>query len=668
MPNDRTGDGRKQGNGHSPGGRRRARYAAQLTPRLEKEPRCVCSKKLRRASDSGDKLPRNGGISCQNLAVRYQLKLAVLLPFATGLAVACAQGSGEREDPFRYSEPVDAPEPEPEAPVEVIEAEQYGPTSDPVPELAEEFDFDCEGTPGSRVAQRLNRLEYDNTVRDLLGIDDQPASAFPKDDFGDSFDNNARALTISPVLTESYAAAAESIAAAAMDPEGETYERLMTCSPKSAGAENCAKEILSSFLARAFRRPVNGEELQRYVDIVTLARDEGGDFDEGIQAAIEAALMSVNFIFRMELDEEPEDDDFHVLTQYEIASRLSYFLWASMPDEELLDAAKNDELSSEEQILEQVDRMLGDPKADAMLVSFVSRWLETADIAQINQPAEDMFPEFTSELQEAMQLETQMVMRDVLRGELPFSELLTTDATYVNATLAEFYGIEGDFGAKMKKASLKGTARRGLLTHGSLLTLTSAPTRTSPVRRGVYVLTNLLCAPPPPPPPEVQGDLGASSDEIPDDLPLAAKAKLHSENPACAGCHSIMDPIGFGLEQFDAIGRFRTEENEQEIDASGELLVDGEFVAFEGAAELAELLSEDERLSACAMRKLYTYALGRLVDTSSKADACRLDWLRERFEAADFDFKEAIRMMALTDSFRGRHGGLSSSQTSQEND
>ncbi len=588
---------------------------------------------------------------------------------ATAHLGACSQGQSERHDPFALAEPIDVPESPPAADADAGVAEPvevYGPTTEPVAQLEEEYAFSCDGKPTSRVAQRLNRFEYNNTVRDLLGVQGTPADAFPKDDFGDSFDNNARALTVSPLLTEGYVAAAEALAQQVMDPEGEQFERLMTCSPRSDGAENCARDILTDFLTKAFRRPVHHDELQRYVDIVMLARDEGGDFEQGITSAIEAALLSVNFLFRIELDEEPKTEAFHALTQYELASRLSYFLWASMPDEELLLAAANGELSTSEQILLQVDRMLEDPKADALLMSFVGRWLETSDIALINQPAVDVFPEFTVELQGAMQQETQLLMRDVLRGELPFSDLLTADYTYVNDTLATFYGIDGEFGAEHERVSLEGTERLGLLTHGSLLTLTSAPTRTSPVRRGVYVLTNLLCTPPPPPPPEVQGDLAAVTDDIPADLPLADKARLHSQDPTCAGCHTLMDPIGLGLERFDAIGRYREEESGGLIDDSGELQVDGEFVPFQGAAELAELLAEDDRLAACAMQKLYTYALGRIVDQGSQAEKCRLEWLGAQLEDADFDFKEAIRMMTLTDSFRGRHGGLTADQSSTE--
>jgi hypothetical protein len=309
--------------------------------------------------------------------------------------------------------------------------------------------------------------------------------------------------------------------------------------------------------------------------------------------------------------------------------------------------------------------MLEDPKARALSDSFAARWLEISDLSEANALASELFPEYMLDLKAAMEAETRLVMEDVLSGELPFSELLTTRETYVNNTLAAFYELGGDFGNEMEKVSTADTPRKGLLTHASFLTLTGAPTRTSPARRGVYVLSNLLCSPPPPPPPDVQGDLDVPSEGIPEDLPLAEKARLHSLDPVCAGCHRLMDPIGFGLENFDAIGRYRTLDQGQPIESAGTLMVDGEAVDFEGASELADLLSEDKRLAACATRKLYTFALGRIPTSARNADGCRLDWLRSRFEEADYDFRELIRAAVLTDSFRGRRGGLSVSASDE---
>jgi hypothetical protein len=600
------------------------------------------------------------------------------------LSSACSKGKGERVDPFSLAEPVEPmslPDAGPQESASELLARRHQPVLDPVPELSDDLAFECAGAPPGRVIHRLNRLEYNNTVRDLFGDDGKPADDFPKDDFGDSFDNNAAALTVSPLLAEAYVDAAEQIAERAMDPDGDFYRDTVTCTARAVGAANCARQVLTSFLMKAFRRPVFDSEVDPYVALVEEALDAGASFDESLGAAIQKALLSVHFLFRVEFDVEPDDEQYHTLTQHELASRLSYFLWSSMPDDELTEAANAGLLSSEDGILEQVDRMLADSKSSALLRAFAGRWLETVDISAINQPALEHFPEFTDELEAAMEKETRLFMQDVFSGELPFSEILTADYTYVNAVLAEHYGIEGDFGDEFEKVSLDGTHRTGLLTHGSVLTLTAAPTRTSPVRRGVYVLSNLLCSAPPPPPPDVQGDLGAvevegdagadaGADAGTDflDLPLGERAKQHSRDPVCAGCHVLIDPIGLGLENFDAIGRYRTEELGQEIDSSGVLLTEEGELEFEGAKELAELLSEDERLHACAARKLYAFALGRTPELNDEEDVCRLEWLIQTFEDSNYDFSQLIRSVVLTDSFRGRRGGLEALNASTEED
>lgn len=584
---------------------------------------------------------------------------------ALGLMTACSSGSAERVDPFEREV----------APARDAFDEDFGegssgpslshgkalanqPTEEALSELPAELQ--CDGDIGGKVLQRLNRTEYNNTVRDLLGDDSHPADEFPKDDFGDSFDNNARALSVSPLLSEQYLAAAERLAATAVSEDNPLRDAIFVCRPTNVGAENCAREILTQFLIRAFRRPLLDDEIQRYVALFDAARAAGASFDQGVQVSIEAALLSVHFLYRVELDVDPESDSPHRVTAFELASRLSYFLWASMPDDELFIAAETGTLLTEAGIRAQVTRMLDDPKAAAMLESFAGRWLETDDIAQSNRPSKELFPEYTPELKSALEEETRLFMADVLSGEVSFDEILRAEHTYVNALLAEHYGIDGDFDDEFERVDLAGTDRMGLLTQGSILTLTGAPTRTSPVRRGVYVLSNLLCDAPPPPPPNVEGALEAAAED--ETETLADRTRAHAEDPACAGCHVLMDPIGLGLENFDPIGRFRTEENGTPIDATGSLLVDGDSVDFSGATELSLLLADDSRLKECATQKLLTYALGRIVDPSAEGDSCRLEALQSEFESLDYNFRELIELITLTDTFRARRGGLAGSE------
>ncbi len=580
-------------------------------------------------------------------------------------ANACSSGNAERATPDPFDvDPVRAAAEEnfneqPDGPsLSHNRALANQPTDEPVEDIPEALS--CDGDLGGKVLQRLNRTEYNNTVRDLLGDESRPADNFPKDDFGDSFDNNARALSVSPLLTEGYMAAAEELAAWAVSPENPSRDAILVCRPTNVGAENCAREIMTQFLIRAFRRPLLDEELDSYVTLVEDARAAGASFEQAIQVAIEASLLSVHFLYRVELDVDPDSDAPHRLTSFELASRLSYFLWSTMPDDELFLAAEKGELLTEAGIRTQVSRMLEDPKSEALLTSFVGRWLEVDDIAESNQPSTDLFPEYTPELKAAMEAETRRFMADVLSGELSFDQVLSAQHTYVNALLAEHYGLEGTFGEELEQVSLEGTERTGLLTQASILTLTGAPTRTSPVRRGVYVLSNLLCSAPPPPPPNVEGDLDAEPEDPAQTL--ADRARAHSDDPQCAACHALMDPIGLGLESFDAIGRYREEENGTPIDPSGSLIVDGGPTEFTGALELSALLSDDERLARCATQKLFTYALGRLPQNTENQDRCRLDGLNAEFESGEFDFKELIHLVTLTDSFRGRRGGVEGSE------
>ena len=400
-----------------------------------------------------------------------------------------------------------------------------------------------------------------------------------------------------------------------VDGAGETpsRERIFTCRPDSgiAAAEPCAREIVSTLARRAYRRPVTGADLDLLLPFYAEGSAEGG-FDRGIQRALERMLVSPEFLFRIERD--PADvvpGAPYRVSDLELASRLSFFLWSSIPDDELLDRAVDGTLSDPAVLEAQVQRMLADRRSRALIDNFAEQWLYLRDV-EAKEPDPGFFPGFDENLRQAFQRETELFMDSVLREDRGVSELLTADYTFLNERLAKHYGIPHVYGSHFRRVSLDGTARRGLLGQGGILTLTSYATRTSPVLRGKWILENLLASPPPPPPP----DIPALAERTDDGAALSMRAAMerHRANPACASCHAQMDPLGFALENFDAVGRWRVRgESNDAIDASG-ILPDG--TSFEGPDGMrAALLREPERFVATVTEKLLTYALGRNVES-----------------------------------------------------
>ena len=400
-----------------------------------------------------------------------------------------------------------------------------------------------------------------------------------------------------------------------VDGAGETpsRERIFTCRPDSgiAAAEPCAREIVSTLARRAYRRPVTGADLDLLLPFYAEGSAEGG-FDRGIQRALERMLVSPEFLFRIERD--PADvvpGAPYRVSDLELASRLSFFLWSSIPDDELLDRAVDGTLSDPAVLEAQVQRMLADRRSRALIDNFAEQWLYLRDV-EAKEPDPGFFPGFDENLRQAFQRETELFMDSVLREDRGVSELLTADYTFLNERLAKHYGIPHVYGSHFRRVSLDGTARRGLLGQGGILTLTSYATRTSPVLRGKWILENLLASPPPPPPP----DIPALAERTDDGAALSMRAAMerHRANPACASCHAQMDPLGFALENFDAVGRWRVRgESNDAIDASG-ILPNG--TSFEGPDGMrAALLREPERFVATVTEKLLTYALGRNVES-----------------------------------------------------
>ena len=400
-----------------------------------------------------------------------------------------------------------------------------------------------------------------------------------------------------------------------VDGAGDTpsRERIFTCRPDSsiAAAEPCAREILSTLARRAYRRPVTAADLDLLLPFYEEGRAEGG-FDRGIQRGLERLLVSPEFLYRVERDPGGVDPGApYRVGDLELASRLSFFLWSSIPDDELLDRAIDGTLSAPAVLEAQVQRMLADSRSRALVENFAEQWLYLRDV-EAKEPDPGFFPGFDENLRQAFQRETELFIDSVLREDRNVSDLLTADYTFVNERLARHYGIPHVYGSHFRRVSLDGTARRGLLGQGGILTLTSYATRTSPVLRGKWILENLLASPPPPPPP----DIPALAERTDDGAALSMRAAMerHRANPACASCHAQMDPLGFALENFDAVGRWRVRsESNDAIDASG-ILPDG--TSFEGPEGMRQaLLREPERFIATVTEKLLTYALGRNVES-----------------------------------------------------
>ncbi len=629
-----------------------------------------------------------------------------------------------------------------------------------------EFDRTSKPDPGHLTAHRLNRAEYNNTIRDLIAVKFKPAADFPADDSGYGFDNIGDVLSVSPVLMEKYLTAAKKIAAEAIPsgglpkatrmryspdhplkeirlelehkfdlpaegdydvraavsgrkdafriqmeldgkpiqasdvpisegekprayeirlhlpygehllsavlterdpspeevqiaakmagkeqrdvarqiaknpadekeirkqhelsnpptyvdaleirgpfnplppPTPESYKRIFLCGHASGEhTPACVRTNLAHLMRLAYRRPATDEEVGKVANLVAMAQKNGLTMDGSMRIGLQAILVSPNFLYRIERDPDPNDSAaVHPVSNYELASRLSYFLWSSMPDEELLQLAAEKWLCQPDVLHAQVKRMLTDPKADALVDNFAGQWLELRNLDSAH-PDPDQFPEFDEQLRQAMYTETRLFANAIVHEDRSILDFLDGRYTFLNERLAKFYGIPGVKGRDFRRVSLNGTQRSGVLTQGSVLLVTSYPTRTSPVLRGKWILENVLNAPPPPPPPGV-GSIDAKGGPL--SGTMRQQMEKHRANPMCAGCHTRMDPLGFALENYNAIGQWRTEDASQPIDASG-ILPGGR--KFAGSAELKKILASNrEAFAECLTEKLMIYALGR---------------------------------------------------------
>jgi mono/diheme cytochrome c family protein len=430
---------------------------------------------------------------------------------------------------------------------------------------------------------------------------------------------------------------------------GDTASRskILICKPGSPAEEDgCAGRILAQLARHAYRRPVTDADTRPLLAFYRQARGKG-TFEYGIQKAVEAVLISPDFLFRVESDAAGKPGGNHRVSGVEMASRLSFFLWSSVPDDELLGLAEKGKLADPQVLKQQVERMLDDPKSKALTSNFAGQWLFIRNVETV-RPDPGIFPDFDESLRASMRQESELFFDSIVRENRSAMDLLTANYTFLNDRLAKHYGIPGIYGSQFRRVELQGEAHRGgLLGQASILTVTSPPNRTSVVQRGKWLLDNLLGAPPAPPPPVPA--LEATTKGHPN-LSLRAALELHRSNPACAGCHKPMDPLGFALENYNGIGEWRTEDGGSEIDATGKL-PDG--TEFNGPAELSKMLTtaRREEFATTVASKILTYALGRGLEYYDQPVVRSI--LRET-SAGNYRLRDLISAVVMSTPFQMR--------------
>jgi hypothetical protein len=509
--------------------------------------------------------------------------------------------------------------------------------------------------PGRVTIRRLNRAEYDNTVRDLLGTSQTPgATTFPDDVPQVGFDNNGDLQTLSPLQFTLYQQAAESLAAEAITPGTAEYTSLFTCDVSTG--TSCAQTLITNLGARAYRRPLTSAEVNSYLALMQSAAQLGVTPIVQFRTVIEAMLQSPNFLFRPEIDPNPTSLTPHVLSPYETASRLSYMIYRSMPDAQLFTAAGAGQLATAAQVQAQAQRMLADPKA-VFGTTFGTMWLGTAAV-----PTETfdttLFPTFSTSLAKSMQGEINSFFNEFLTEDEPLTQLLGANFSYIDTNLATLYGIPApaDGGTGLTRTVLNTPERAGgLLTMGGILSLTSFTNRTSIVRRGAWVLSQLLCAPPPPPPPNVPPFPTTTVDGGTQEQVLAE----HRANPECAACHDSMDNIGSAMENYNAIGAWRTEDNGIPVDVSGVFTGPiaepdgGVGPSFVGAVQLASTVAADPRYVPCVAQNVLSYSLGRAIQPS---DTPYIAQITTAPQSGQIGVRDLVLNVVSNDTFRMRRG------------
>lgn len=493
-------------------------------------------------------------------------------------------------------------------------------------------------SPGPSFIRRLNRFEYNNTVRDLLGDTSNPADQFPSEEKRLGFDNNATALQVSPALVEQYMNAAEALAATAVTNK---LSSVVPCDTTTG--DPCAVQFIADFGKKAYRRPLTTDEATSLKAVFDVGAKT--DFGSGVRLVLETVLQSAPFLYRVEFGAPPANGETIVrLTSFEMASRLSYLVWQSMPDDQLFAAADADALATSDKVAAQVDRMLKDPKAHDVFAQFHSEWLQL-DKQQSFDKDPAIFPAFTPDLGPAMAEETRRFLDyTVWQGEGTLDALLTSPISFVNGPLAAYYGVSGPTGTAFSQVTLDATTRGGILTRAGMMAMLGKANQTAPVQRGKFVREQFLCNMLPPPPANIM----IKAPELSPTLSTRERFAAHRTQALCNDCHQLMDPIGLGFENYDGAGHYRTTENGAPIDASGQVLKSDITGTFNGAAELAHQLAGSDQVRECVAKSWFRYAYGRAETTD---DTCTLARVNGKFADAKYDLKSLIVALSESDAF-----------------
>ena len=493
---------------------------------------------------------------------------------------------------------------------------------------------------GPSPMRRLTHAEYDNAVADLLGIDSNPSADFPPDTLVGLFDNTASAQTVSSLLADQYLDSAVALANNIEDLNG-----LMKCDPAGSSGANCVKSFVQSFGRRAYRRPLTAAEVSDLVGVFS-ETTAASDAPTGARFVVASMLASPFFLFRPEFGAGAATlPKAKQAAPFELASRLGSLLWASVPDDALLDAAANGQLATRDQVAAQARRMLEDPKAHDAIQAFYDQWLGLSLLDSATKDAA-IYPQFDDALRTSMTEETRRFISYVLwNDDAKLSTLLSANYSFVNQPLAKIYGVRGPTSVdEFQKVQLDPTQRTGILTQASLMSAFASPAGSSPIKRGKLVRVRLLCQDLPDPPANIP-----QPDPPKQGVSTRERFAMHTNSPACSGCHNLIDGLGFGLEHYDGVGAFRTTDQGVPVDSSGEINttmdIDGPY---DGGPELAKRLASSDQVQDCAPTQWLRYAMAR---RETVDDTCSLVALRDAFASSGGNLKELMVALTQTDAF-----------------